>query len=255
MAKPRTIESAELTAALTALPGWELREGALFWGHAFTDFVEAWSFLEKIARISEALNHHAEIRNAYNRVSLRLLTHDTGSITQRDLTFARIVAALESSEGVQFPVTGEPKSVPVRVRNTSTNPLPAYQTSGSAGLDVCAALASEVRLKPGERQLVPTGLFLEVPAGYEMQVRPRSGLALAHGITLLNTPGTIDSDYRGELGILVINLGSAEVVVAPGMRIAQLVLAPVIPLQWVESETLATSERGEGGFGHTGTSP
>lgn len=136
-------------------------------------------------------------------------------------------------------------------------PLPAYATAGAAGMDVQANLAPGDRagglaLAPGARALVPTGLALEIPEGHEIQMRPRSGLALRHGLTLLNTPGTIDSDYRGELGVILVNLGQAPVTVAHGERIAQIVLAPVSRIRWQEAEALTASARGEGGFGSTG---
>ncbi len=136
-------------------------------------------------------------------------------------------------------------------------PLPAYETGGSAGADVRANLPPERRaegltLGPMERALVPTGLRLGIPAGHEVQVRPRSGLALRHGITLVNTPGTIDSDYRGPLGIIVVNLGSEPYTIRHGDRIAQLVVAPVVQAAFPEAEALSETARGEGGFGSTG---
>jgi len=132
--------------------------------------------------------------------------------------------------------------------------LPAYETSGSAGMDVRAAVAegAPVTLKPGERALVPTGLSVAIPEGYEIQVRPRSGLAAKHGVTCLNTPGTIDSDYRGELKVILINLGAEPFKVLRGERIAQLVLAPVTRLGWREVDALDETARGAGGFGSTG---
>lgn len=141
----------------------------------------------------------------------------------------------------------------VRVRNESGLPLPAYQTPGAAGMDLLAALAEPTTLAPGEWQAIPTGLYIELPEGYEAQVRPRSGLALRHGITLLNSPGTIDADYRGEIRVILINLGREPFTIAPGMRIAQLVVAPVVQVEWVPTPTLSPTSRGEGGFGHTGT--
>ena len=131
-------------------------------------------------------------------------------------------------------------------------PLPAYATAQSAGLDLVAAVASEVTLPPGARQLIPTGLSIALPAGYEAQVRPRSGLALKHGITVLNSPGTIDADYRGEVQVLLINHGQAPFVIKRGDRIAQMVVAPVTRLQWSEQAALDTTARGTGGFGSTG---
>jgi dUTP pyrophosphatase len=129
-------------------------------------------------------------------------------------------------------------------------PLPSYATSGAAGLDLRADVA--VALEPGERKLVPTGLVLAIPSGYEGQVRPRSGLALKLGLTCLNSPGTIDSDYRGEVGVILINLGQARVELARGERIAQLVLAPVVQAELAEVQELSATTRGAGGFGHTG---
>jgi len=132
--------------------------------------------------------------------------------------------------------------------------LPAYETSGSAGMDVRAALPAgdPVTLKPGARAMVPTGLSVAIPEGYEIQVRPRSGLAAKHGLTCLNTPGTIDSDYRGEIKVILINLGSEAFVIQRGERIAQLVLAPVTRLAWSEVDALDETARGAGGFGSTG---
>ncbi|HEV3077420.1 MAG TPA: dUTP diphosphatase [Thermoanaerobaculia bacterium] len=143
----------------------------------------------------------------------------------------------------------------VRVRRlpaASGLPLPAAASAGSSGCDLRAALAGEAVLRPGERLLVPTGLALEIPPGWEGQVRPRSGLALRHGIGMVNAPGTIDSDYRGEVGVLLINLGSEPFTLRRGDRIAQLVIARVESVEWVEAEALDGSDRGEGGFGSTG---
>ncbi len=131
-------------------------------------------------------------------------------------------------------------------------PLPAYQTPGSAGLDLCAALAEAVRLGPGERRLIPTGLIFEIPEGHEGQVRPRSGLALKHGISIVNSPGTIDSDFRGEVGIVLINHGSEPYVVEPLSRIAQIVIARVEQVQIELAESLTETSRGTGGYGSTG---
>ena len=131
--------------------------------------------------------------------------------------------------------------------------LPAYATGGSAGLDLCACLGESVlTLYPGERVRVPTGLFIELPEGYEAQVRPRSGLASDHGITVLNAPGTIDSDYRGEIQVLLVHLGQLPFEIGDGQRIAQLVVAPVARVEWEETDRLGDSQRGAGGFGHTG---
>ena len=137
-------------------------------------------------------------------------------------------------------------------------PLPAYQTVGSAGADICANLPVEMRaagfvLQPMERAIVPTGLRVAIPEGFEMQIRPRSGLALKHGITLPNTPGTIDSDYRGPLGVALVNLGAAPYVVSHGDRIAQCVIAPVLQAGFEVVEALDVTARGAGGFGSTGT--
>lgn len=133
-------------------------------------------------------------------------------------------------------------------------PLPAYATVQSAGLDLMAAVDADMTLAPGERALVPTGLAIALPPGYEAQVRPRSGLALKNGITVLNSPGTVDADYRGEVGVILANLGAEPFTVSRGMRIAQMVVAPVTQLAWNEVDDLSDSERGAGGFGSTGTS-
>ncbi len=132
-------------------------------------------------------------------------------------------------------------------------PLPDYATEDSVGLDLLAALDADLILAPGGRALVPTGLAIALPPGYEAQVRPRSGLALKHGITVLNSPGTVDADYRGEVGVILANLGEAPFTVSRGMRIAQLVVAPVAHLAWQEVDELPESHRGAGGFGSTGT--
>ena len=140
----------------------------------------------------------------------------------------------------------------VKVINKSGNPLPAYASALAAGLDVRADNAEPIVLPPLGRALVPTGLFLEIPAGYEVQVRPRSGLAAKRGVTVLNAPGTIDADYRGEVCVILVNLGAEPFVVERGERIAQLILARHEVIEWQEAETLAESGRGAGGFGSTG---
>lgn len=140
----------------------------------------------------------------------------------------------------------------VRVINRSRHPLPAYATHHSAGMDLRASLEGPVVLAPGAFHLVPTGLYLELPEGTEAQVRPRSGLAFKHGITVLNAPGTIDADYRGEVGVLLINHGRLPFEVRDGDRIAQLVVARYVRVSFEENEELRASERGTGGFGHTG---
>ena len=141
----------------------------------------------------------------------------------------------------------------VKVINKSNNALPEYATEFSAGMDVRAANFEPIVLKPLQRAIVPTGLYLEIPAGYEVQVRPRSGLAAKRGITVLNAPGTIDADYRGEVCVILVNLSNDDFVVERGERIAQIVLAKHEKIEWEESESLADSQRGEGGFGSTGT--
>ncbi len=142
--------------------------------------------------------------------------------------------------------------VKIKVVNTGCQPLPAYATSQSAGMDLRANIESPITLHPMERTLVPTGIRIELPEGYEAQVRPRSGLALKHGITVLNTPGTIDSDYRGELKVLLVNLSNDDFVVNAGERVAQMVVARHETATWEEVEVLDETERGEGGYGHTG---
>jgi len=131
-------------------------------------------------------------------------------------------------------------------------PLPGYASDGAAGLDLLAAVAEPMELAPGARKLIPTGIMIALPAGYEARVRPRSGLALKHGVTLLNSPGTIDADYRGEIGVILSNHGEAPFAIVRGDRIAQLVIAPVTRLAWAESDRLPESARGPRGFGSTG---
>ena len=140
----------------------------------------------------------------------------------------------------------------VNIINRSANALPAYETGQSAGVDLRASLEEKTVLQPMERKLIGTGLFLEIPGGYEAQVRPRSGLALKHGITVLNSPGTIDADYRGEVGVILVNLSNEAFEIAPGDRIAQLVFAKVEQATWQASDALSETERGAGGFGSTG---
>lgn len=143
-------------------------------------------------------------------------------------------------------------STTVRIINRSGRPLPTYATAGSAGLDLRAALDEPVTLGSLERALIPTGLYLAIPEGYEVQIRPRSGLALKHGITVLNTPGTIDSDYRGEICVTLVNLSREPFTIEPGERICQMILARYEQVAWEEVDVLDETERGEGGFGHTG---
>lgn len=140
----------------------------------------------------------------------------------------------------------------VNIINQSQHPLPKYQTALSAGMDLHANLTEPLVLEPQARMLVPTGLFIELPEGYEAQVRPRSGLALKHGITVLNSPGTIDADYRGEIKVLLINHGQAPFTIQNGERIAQMVIAQHATVQWNETHTLSNTQRGDGGYGSTG---
>ena len=141
----------------------------------------------------------------------------------------------------------------VKIINDSANPLPSYETSSSAGMDVRANITKPITLKPLERRLIPSGLRIQLPQGYECQIRPRSGLALKHGISIVNTPGTIDADYRGDIGIIVINLSSEPYTITPGERIAQMVIKEYVKVEWESVKCLDETARGEGGFGHTGT--
>jgi dUTP pyrophosphatase len=141
----------------------------------------------------------------------------------------------------------------VQIINRSHHPLPQYATPQSAGVDLRANIESPIELRPMERRLVPTGLFMALPPGYEAQVRPRSGLAIKHGITVLNTPGTIDADYRGEVCVILVNLSNEPFLIADGERIAQMVIARHEQADWEEVEVLSETERGAGGFGHSGT--
>jgi len=140
----------------------------------------------------------------------------------------------------------------VKIVNKSKHNLPAYSTEFSAGMDLRANLDEPVVLKSLERRLIPTGLYIELPEGYEAQIRPRSGLAFKHGLTVLNTPGTIDADYRGEIGVILVNLSDKEFIVEDGERICQMVIAKHEKAEWQDVEILNTSDRGAGGFGHTG---
>tara|TARA_B100000287_G_scaffold432605_1_gene492311 strand:- start:2421 stop:2855 length:435 start_codon:yes stop_codon:yes gene_type:complete len=140
----------------------------------------------------------------------------------------------------------------IKIKNISQHPLPQYSTLNSAGIDLRANLTNQILLKPLERTLVKTGLFIELPTGFEAQIRPRSGLAYKKGITVLNSPGTIDSDYRGEIGILLINLSNQDFVIENGERIAQMIIARHEQAEWIEVRELANTERGSGGFGSTG---
>jgi dUTP pyrophosphatase len=152
----------------------------------------------------------------------------------------------------QIPIFAPMSSVHIKIINKSANPLPAYATSGSSGMDLRADLTEAVVLQPLERTLIPTGLYMEIPEGYEAQVRPRSGLAIKQGLTCLNTPGTIDADYRGEIKIILVNLSGEPQTVTPGDRIAQMVIQKVEQAVWLEVEAIGDTVRGAGGFGHTG---
>lgn len=140
----------------------------------------------------------------------------------------------------------------IKIVNTSNHSLPEYATPYSAGMDLRANIAEPVLLKPLERALIPTGIYIQLPEGYEAQIRPRSGLAYKHGISIVNSPGTIDADYRGEIGVILVNLSSEDFVVNDGERICQMVIAKHERVSWVSVDNLDESERGEGGFGHTG---
>ena len=145
------------------------------------------------------------------------------------------------------------KHMKIRIVNKSSNPLPSYSTEHSAGVDLRANITESVSLKPLERTLIPTGLFIELPVGYEAQIRPRSGLALKKGLSVLNTPGTIDADYRGEIGIILVNLSNDEVIIEPSERVCQMVIAKHETANFELVEELNESDRGAGGFGSTGT--
>ncbi|HTL07329.1 MAG TPA: dUTP diphosphatase [Chitinophagaceae bacterium] len=153
---------------------------------------------------------------------------------------------------VSFPTFAAMPAITVKIINKSANPLPAYATAGSAGMDLMAHIETPVTLQSLQRQLIPTGLFIELPEGYEAQVRPRSGLAIKHGLTCLNSPGTIDADYRGEIKIILVNLSAEPHTIQPGDRIAQLVIAKVEQVGWELVSVIASTARNEGGFGHTG---
>lgn len=144
------------------------------------------------------------------------------------------------------------QSIPVKIINESPFPLPQYATSGSAGMDIRANLTAPLCLKPMERTLIPTGLFMALPDSYEAQIRPRSGLAIRQGLTCLNTPGTIDADYRGEIKVILINLSETAQWIQPGDRIAQMVIQPVVKASWEPVAEIEVTERNQGGFGHTG---
>jgi len=143
-------------------------------------------------------------------------------------------------------------ALPVKIINRSSNPLPAYATGDAAGMDLKANIPEPVIFRPMERHLIPTGIFIELPSGYEAQVRPRSGLALKQGITCLNSPGTVDADYRGELKVILINLSDSEQSIHPGDRIAQMVISTVEKVAWEPVEIISQTSRNDGGFGHTG---
>ncbi|WP_378186007.1 dUTP diphosphatase [Aquimarina sp. W85] len=140
----------------------------------------------------------------------------------------------------------------IKIINTSENKIPHYETPSSAGMDLSASIPQEITLQPLERTIIKTGLFIELPHGFEAQVRPRSGLAAKHGITVLNAPGTVDADYRGEIGVILVNLSNEAYTITPGARVAQLVIAKHERAEWQEVSTLSSSERGAGGFGSTG---
>jgi dUTP pyrophosphatase len=147
----------------------------------------------------------------------------------------------------------QPQMTHVHIINKSPHPLPAYQTAGSSGMDLRAWLQEPITLQPLERKVIPTGLYMALPVGYEAQIRPRSGLAIKRGLTVINSPGTIDSDYRGELMVGIVNLSADVQVIEDGERIAQMIVAEYATVNWVTAETLDDTERGAGGFGHSGT--
>ena len=141
----------------------------------------------------------------------------------------------------------------IKIINKSNNPLPRYESAQAAGMDIRCNIADSITLQPLERKLLPTGLYIELPIGYEAQIRPRSGLALKRGLTVLNTPGTIDADYRGEVCVILVNLSTEDFVIEDGERIAQMVIARHEQVEWQPVEVLEDTERGSGGFGHSGT--
>src|SRR3990167_6868328 len=142
--------------------------------------------------------------------------------------------------------------IKIKIINTSANQIPAYETDGAAGMDLRTSIAASITLRPLQRQLFPTGLFIELPLGFEAQVRPRSGMAFKKGITVLNSPGTVDADYRGEIGVILVNLSNEDFIIENGERIAQLIIAKHERAEWQETIELTETSRGEGGFGSTG---
>lgn len=158
----------------------------------------------------------------------------------------------QKSSDISFVTFAAMPEITVKIINRSANPLPAYATSGSAGMDLMAHIVTPLILKPLERQLIPTGLFIELPEGYEAQIRPRSGLAYKHGVTILNAPGTIDADYRGEIKIILVNISQEPHVVHPGDRIAQMIIGKAEQIGWELVSVITETERNHGGFGHTG---
>jgi len=153
---------------------------------------------------------------------------------------------------VSSPKKTNDKQMKIKIINNSKNPLPNYETAASAGMDLRANLEESITLKPLERQLIPTGLSIELPVGYEAQIRPRSGLAYKFGISIVNSPGTIDADYRGEIKVLLVNLSSEDYLVSHGDRIAQMIVAAHETVEWETTENLSETDRGAGGYGHTG---
>jgi dUTP pyrophosphatase len=154
---------------------------------------------------------------------------------------------------IPIPITSEKTKMTVKIINKSNNPLPQYETAGSAGLDIRANITEPLTLQSLERFMVPTGLFIEIPMGFEVQIRPRSGLAVKKGLSMVNTPGTIDSDYRGEIKVILVNLSNEPQTIEPDERIAQMVLARFERIAWENVEILSETARGAGGFGSTGT--
>lgn len=195
-----------------------------------------------VAKMQETIANLLSISS--NQVSIKATTTETmGFVGREEGLVAYAAVLLEAVSG---------NKLEVKIKNESPHELPAYATSGSAGMDIRANIQEPISLQPLERTLVPTGLYMELPEGYEAQIRPRSGLAIKQGITCLNTPGTIDADYRGEVKVILINLSNEVQLLQPGDRIAQMVVQRVQQVEWIPVETLNSTERNAGGFGHTG---
>lgn len=246
---PKIISNSEISIFLSDHPHWQFQNDCLIRMVNYQSYAEFQLINYILKKITDQFNHHPQVDIRFNewKVVISLTTHELGeNISDLDLNYAQSV---DQHLGNSIVLREEIK---VKIKTSDTERIPRYATIGSSGADVIAFPDSPIELLPFERTLVPTGIWIEIPEGYEIQIRPRSGISSKYGITLPNTPATIDSDYRGEIKVPLINLSKETFIIKQGMKIAQMILSKTEKINWELVTDLSETSRNSGGFGHTG---